>query len=318
MGFDAILRKHVFLVFLGLAASATYFQASAIGSVAAAALLPEVGQLTTLPKAPVPPPAAVRAKKSAASILSRNPFDSVIGSLLAQDALTIPASSGEGGPNDPLRAPRCAGIRVDVVVEASSNSLGSLATLQGPGEPKPAIRRVGDYVGTAQVLYIGFNAYEGKPSVWLRDEGKLCQLLLFATQPVPGPVPVASADPVPPHPPTDFAAFIQPLSPTEFNLDRRGVERLLEDPSSLMRLARVVPEAQDGKVIGIRLFGIRPDAVLGKLGIQNGDRVESVNGFDISGPDKALEAFVRVRTAGEISLKIVRRGQPVTIDLHVK
>jgi len=51
-----------------------------------------------------------------------------------------------------------------------------------------------------------------------------------------------------------------------------------------MRSARVVPEKEGDKVVGIRLFGIRQDSLLGTLGLENGDRLSSINGFEMSDP----------------------------------
>ena len=35
-----------------------------------------------------------------------------------------------------------------------------------------------------------------------------------------------------------------------------------------MKSARIVPEQKDGKVVGIRMFGIRPETLLGTLGFR--------------------------------------------------
>ena len=79
-----------------------------------------------------------------------------------------------------------------------------------------------------------------------------------------------------------------------------------------------MPETKDGKVLGIRLFGIRPDTLLGTLGIQNGDRLDAINGFNMGSPEKALEAYARLRTATELDITLNRRGSPVTISDHIK
>ena len=72
-------------------------------------------------------------------------------------------------------------------------------------------------------------------------------------------------------------------------------------------------------VCGYRgLFGIRPDTLLGKLGLQNGDRLEAINGFEMASPEKALEAYARLRTADSLAVKVTRRGAPVTIDFKIQ
>ena len=71
-----------------------------------------------------------------------------------------------------------------------------------------------------------------------------------------------------------------------------------ENQAELMRSARIVPEQENGKVVGIRLFGIRPETLLGTLGLENGDRLQTINGFDMASPEKALEAMRRALAMG--------------------
>jgi general secretion pathway protein C len=58
--------------------------------------------------------------------------------------------------------------------------------------------------------------------------------------------------------------------------------------------------------------------LLGTLGMENGDRLESINGFDMASPEKALEAYARLRTASNLNVKVNRRGKPVSIDYNIK
>jgi general secretion pathway protein C len=118
--------------------------------------------------------------------------------------------------------------------------------------------------------------------------------------------------------PADIASKIHKISDTEFDIDRSVVDKILENQAELMKSARIVPETKDGKVLGIRLFGIRPETLLGTLGLQNGDRLESINGFNMGSPEKALEAYARLRTASQLDVTVNRRGAPVSIVHHIK
>jgi general secretion pathway protein C len=68
---------------------------------------------------------------------------------------------------------------------------------------------------------------------------------------------------------------------------------------------------------GAKLYGIQRGSLLGKLGIQNGDTLRTINGFDMSSPDSALEAYVKLRGASQLSVALVRRGAPVTIEYQI-
>ncbi|MFO0566447.1 MAG: type II secretion system protein GspC [Polyangiaceae bacterium] len=328
MAFDALLKKYFSVVVLALITAMAFFQASAAMRLFGAALSADEKTLTQSPKpaANARPPMAEVHSRSSEPILSRNPFDSQTGPLNATELDTSALPTPKADLSNPLSAGTCDGIRVSIITE-SSDPMWSIAALQGPGEARPSIRRVGDKVGAHDVTYIGYNPKENSPAVWLTSAGALCQLVLFSTQPTPkAAAPAASAESPPPAAgkpgagkvPDDIASKIQKISETEFNVDRSVVDKILENQAELMRSARIVPEQQNGKVVGIRLFGIRPETLLGTLGFQTGDRLESINGFNMASPEKALEAYARLRTASNLNVKINRRGKPMSIDFRIK
>ena len=259
--------------------------------------------------------------KDAEPILARNVFDSVTGPLNKK------ATESDDQPpaldlSDPMGASQCEGVRAAIITE-SPDPIWSIAALSGTGETTPKMRRIGDEVGGKQVVYIGYNQKEESPSVWLASGATLCQVLLFPRA-APSVSPGGSSEgaAAPPEPargpakvPQDIADKIKKISDTEFQVDRSVVDKVLENQAELMKSARIIPETKDGQVVGVRLFGIRPDTLLGSLGIQNGDRLETVNGFSMSSPEKALEAYTRLRAADGLKLQVNRRGQPVTIDI---
>jgi len=324
--FDLLLKKYFLGVVLAFVALAAYFQAAGVTQLIGAALsTPVVG---TAPPRPVVTAAPVTHERpTAEAIISRNPFDSVTGPLNAEKiALDVPVPGKSPIDNsDPLTAPACDAPTVFIVTE-STDPLWSVAALQAPGDPRPRMHRVGDDVGGKKVEFIGYNPRENTPAVWLSSGGTLCQAMLFKVQPVLPAAPVAAAAPAPPPPPTggpsavpaDIASKIVKISDTEFNIDRSVVDKILENQAELMKSARIVPETKDGKVLGIRLFGIRPETLLGTLGLQNGDRLESINGFNMGSPEKALEAYARLRTASQLDVTVNRRGSTVAIVHHIK
>jgi general secretion pathway protein C len=111
---------------------------------------------------------------------------------------------------------------------------------------------------------------------------------------------------------------IQKVSPNEYNIDRAVVDKILENQADLMRQARIVPEQENGRVVGIRLYGVRADTLLGTLGMQNGDRLQTINGFEMASPEKALEAYARLRTADKLTISLNRNGQNMNIDYNIK
>ena len=85
-----------------------------------------------------------------------------------------------------------------------------------------------------------------------------------------------------------------------------------------MRTARVIPHEEGGQVVGVKLYGIRRSSLLGRLGIQNGDMLRTINGYDMTAPDSALEAYARLRSADRITINLNRRGSDQTIDYQIR
>ena len=112
--------------------------------------------------------------------------------------------------------------------------------------------------------------------------------------------------------------FANALSDTSYDIDRGLVDKILLDPSVVARQARIVPSIKDGKANGFKMYAIRPNSVFAKIGLQNGDTIQSINGFDMSSPDKALEVYTKVRSASNLSISILRRGQPVQMEYSIK
>jgi general secretion pathway protein C len=123
----------------------------------------------------------------------------------------------------------------------------------------------------------------------------------------------ATVPPVVPSPPVAlFPWAIVRESDTEYLLDRRLLDLVLEDQANLMKSVRVVPSTAHGKTYP-RLFGARSDSLLGMLGFRDGDLLESINGFDLSTPERALEAYARLRSADVLEARVSRGGRIVTL-----
>jgi hypothetical protein len=111
---------------------------------------------------------------------------------------------------------------------------------------------------------------------------------------------------------------IREISPAVHAITRHGLDVLVENQAVLMRSARIVPEEVSGKVVGIRVFGVRPDGLMGRLGLENGDRIERVMGKSIASPDQALEVYAALRAAKVIEIELVRRGVPKKLIVRVE
>jgi general secretion pathway protein C len=106
--------------------------------------------------------------------------------------------------------------------------------------------------------------------------------------------------------------------PSSFDIARATMGQIIDNQPALMSQSRIVPETDQGKVVGVRVFGVTPDSTLGALGIKNGDRVERIDGTDMTSPDKAIATFASLRTADHFTVVLDRAGQDMNIDYAVK
>ncbi len=96
-------------------------------------------------------------------------------------------------------------------------------------------------------------------------------------------------------------------------------DRILRpDERELSRAARVVPAFVAGKPRGFALYAIAPDSLFAALGLRNGDRVQRLNGFPLSHPDHALEAYAALRKAVTIVIDLERAGAPVRLTCALR
>ncbi len=119
-------------------------------------------------------------------------------------------------------------------------------------------------------------------------------------------------------PSSEIEAGITRNSDTNFTVSRSLVDQLLTNQAALMRTARIIPHEENGRTVGVKLYGIRRNSLLGRLGLQNGDMLRTINGYDMSSPDSALEAYTNLRGANNLSVNVVRRGNPMALEYNIQ
>ncbi len=110
---------------------------------------------------------------------------------------------------------------------------------------------------------------------------------------------------------------IKKVGDNRFTLQRALVDRVLSDTTMLARSARITPSVVNGRANGFRVFAIRPNSLYARIGIQNGDTVQSINGHEMTSPDRALEVFTRLRSASHLVISLLRGGKIVSFDYTI-
>lgn len=335
-------------------ATSAYFFAQGTTSLVAAKLFgidePRAGAgRATPPRGGGANPTLNRRTVSAAAILERNIFEPP---SLTTDAGVV--GSGETTATPPVvidldtqNAPPCpADHRMTGAVINPGLPTWSYASL-ALGQTAAVLYRVGQtFAGkTVHRIDSGFDPDEPllpggqhRPrirAVLLEGSGTYCQITMFAPAAQPGaatqaatpalqaaippgsatpPAVVAGAD----LSPTELEQAITRVSDTQFTVQRAAMERALAQQESIFRSARLIPDESNGSVNGMKIYGVRRSSVLGRLGINNGDVLGSVNGQPVTSADGLLEAYQALGRSGEFSINVVRRGTPMTLTYQVQ
>lgn len=88
--------------------------------------------------------------------------------------------------------------------------------------------------------------------------------------------------------------------------------------NSLLQTARVIPSVKNGNTVGFKLVELKRGSLLEKIGLKVGDLLVEINGVQLNSPEKALQVFQQVRDANNISLGLVRNGQPRTFEYRLE
>ena len=87
--------------------------------------------------------------------------------------------------------------------------------------------------------------------------------------------------------------------------------------SEVATKARIVPSFKNGKPNGFKLFSIKPGSIYSKIGLRNGDVIQSINGYEMNSPDKALEIYQKLKDSTSITVDIQRRGRAMTMNYGI-
>lgn len=295
------------LVVAAAVALVAYFQARAVTQMTAAAIAVAPPPAPPMRRSPRPP----RERVDATPILARNPFDSVTGPLDGR-AVPEPAPTAPPPRSDPLSAPTCDFGYVTLIVDAEdAYAFAAIETKDGNSR----LRRIGDRIDTHQIVDIA------PRRVWLDGASTRCQMKLGDKVQVPKKRPAPRARrrrrvrrvAVP----QSIANKVERVSATEFRIERSAIDEILEKQAELMRRTRVRPLKRGDEVVGMRVSRVLNGTLLDTIGIKTGDVIKSINGFSLTDPQKALEAYGRLRSASRLTVQLERRGKPVSVEYQI-
>lgn len=95
-----------------------------------------------------------------------------------------------------------------------------------------------------------------------------------------------------------------------FTVSKAEIDSAVNDMAKFLTQARIQPFfAPGGTANGFIISRIQKGSIFQKMGMQNGDIIQSVNGQSIQGPGEVMELYKGLQSGSEITLSIKRRGK---------
>jgi general secretion pathway protein C len=206
----------------------------------------------------------------------------------------------------------------------------SLATIADPAASDTQVLGVGDRIGNAQVLGLERLRTDGdmtgngyKLVAVICNEGTKeyveSEPGVAAGATVAMAVPNLGVAAVPrPGPGGAGLEGVRPVGSNRYEVDRKVIDSTLGDLNQIATQARIVPSFKNGVANGFKLFSIQPGSLYSAIGVENGDVIQRINGYEMNSPDKALEIYQKLKDSSHISIDIDRNGQTLRKEYDVR
>jgi general secretion pathway protein C len=321
---DLFFRKYAWTATLALLFAGAWIVARVVNTVAGAAIRPRPQADASALSAPPPRPVA-------AVNLDPDRLYRLIGvepPRAAEAAAAVPARPQTCA--DKAARPVKSDLRLQLVVAVQAeHPAASLVTLADPATHDSRVLGVGEEFGGATLLGVERlretddatgNAFKmvavicnGGTKEYLDSDagaGAGDGSLNVGVAQLPGRPPAA-------RPPGAPLEGVRKLTDNRYEIDKAVIESSLSNLNALATQARLVPSFKNGVANGFKLFQIQPGSLYSSIGIENGDVITRINGYEINSPDKALEIYQKLRESSHVTLELERGGQNVKKDYSI-
>lgn len=176
------------------------------------------------------------------------------------------------------------------------------------------IVRRGETIGeTAEIIEIDRN----KIVVLRGGKKEILQLTLEAEKVGRGARPVARRA-TPPNPRARPGGTIRQVSGDQWLLDRREIDDAMKNLPALLTKARIIPNFKNGQPDGFRIFAIAKDSLYSKIGLQNGDILNRINGVEVKDPQNFMKVLEQIKDENDIRIDLVRNNKNQTFRYDIR
>ncbi|MEO5656263.1 MAG: type II secretion system protein GspC [Nitrospiria bacterium] len=111
---------------------------------------------------------------------------------------------------------------------------------------------------------------------------------------------------------------IKQVQANRWVLDKQEVTAALNNLPQLLTKARVIPNFTDGRPDGFKIFSIAPDSLYAKIGLQNGDVLQQINGVEVKDPENFMRVFQQLKDETNIALDFVRNNRRESFSYEIR
>jgi len=117
----------------------------------------------------------------------------------------------------------------------------------------------------------------------------------------------------------DLVATVQDVGPDHVRVPRATVQQVLLARTELTEAMRAVPATTDDgtRVVGFKLFAIRPSSLAARIGLHAADQVTSIGDIALDSEANVIAAYHAAQSASKIEIHLIREHAPRTIVVDV-
>jgi general secretion pathway protein C len=200
--------------------------------------------------------------------------------------------------------------------QSQSSDIALVGTVVGPKELSFGVFR--DKSGMQEVFKIGEKVFGvgklsrvEKEKVILRQGEREVEILLDDVKIKEITKPIAAGSP-------PLSTFAQKVGRGMYIVDQNKLQQAIANPGQMMTDARLRPNVANGKEEGFTLSEVKPGGIYNSLGLQDGDVLLRINEYDITNPERALQAFNALRGLDRVQIDLIRTGARMTMTYQIK
>jgi type II secretion system protein C len=115
-----------------------------------------------------------------------------------------------------------------------------------------------------------------------------------------------------------LSSFAQRVGRGSYVVDQARLQQMIANPAQMMTDARLRPNTAGGREEGFVLSEVKPAGIYQSLGLQDGDVLLRINEYDISNPERALQAFTALKGLDRVQIDLIRSGARMTMTYQIK